>query len=207
MSENGARTAEIRPAPAGTRGRVDTNCPRLRRPSRGRRRQSTAERTTPTVQRVSLSSVGARRYAIAHVRGGGEMGHNEWYEQQGKYSCRADMPQMGRGGAAAATWIFRGDESRRRRGCHVNILRRRDAAAATWRFRGDGIWSRTARCSGTSRRRTRFTTLWTAPSTSRTRGSLLKCRARAGPRAASSWETPSIWHRIASWRASRVCRL
>jgi len=27
-------------------------------------------------------------YAIAHVRGGGEMGHNEWYEQQGKYLAK-----------------------------------------------------------------------------------------------------------------------
>ena len=24
-------------------------------------------------------------YAIAHVRGGGEMGHHTWYEKQGKY--------------------------------------------------------------------------------------------------------------------------
>ena len=24
-------------------------------------------------------------YAIAHIRGGGEMGHHEWYEKQGKY--------------------------------------------------------------------------------------------------------------------------
>ena len=32
------------------------------------------------------------------------------------YSCRVDMPQTGRGDAAAATLIFRGDESRRRRG-------------------------------------------------------------------------------------------
>ena len=27
-------------------------------------------------------------YAIAHVRGGGEMGHNLWYEQQGKYLAK-----------------------------------------------------------------------------------------------------------------------
>ena len=32
------------------------------------------------------------------------------------YSRRADSPRTGRGDAAAATWIFRGDESRRRRG-------------------------------------------------------------------------------------------
>ena len=34
------------------------------------------------------------------------------------YFHRAEIPPMGRGGAAAATLIFRGDESRRRRGCH-----------------------------------------------------------------------------------------
>jgi oligopeptidase B len=27
-------------------------------------------------------------YAIAHVRGGGEMGHHEWYEKQGKYLAK-----------------------------------------------------------------------------------------------------------------------
>ena len=35
------------------------------------------------------------------------------------------------GAAAAATWIFRGDGSRRRRGCHVDIPWGRVAAAAT----------------------------------------------------------------------------
>ena len=34
---------------------------------------------------------------------------------------RADIPRMGRGGAATATWIFRGDESRRRGGGDVDI--------------------------------------------------------------------------------------
>ena len=71
------------------------------------------------------------------------------------YFRRADLPKMGRGDAAAATWIFSGDESRRRRGRDVDIQRRRvaatprprrgysvetsrgDAAAATWIFRGD----------------------------------------------------------------------
>ena len=55
-----------------------------------------------------------------------------------------------RGDAAAATWIFRGGASRRRRGCHVDIpgryirrgeysgeICRGDAAAARWIFRGD----------------------------------------------------------------------
>ena len=46
---------------------------------------------------------------------------------QRKYVCRADMPRTSRGGAAATTWIVRGDESRRRRGCDVDILRRRVA--------------------------------------------------------------------------------
>ena len=50
-------------------------------------------------------------------------------------SRRADMPQTSRGDAAAATWIFRGDESRRRRG--------RDAAVATRTYESD-------RGSGTS---------------------------------------------------------
>ena len=27
-------------------------------------------------------------YAIAHVRGGGEMGHHAWYERQGKYLAK-----------------------------------------------------------------------------------------------------------------------
>ena len=27
-------------------------------------------------------------YAIAHIRGGGEMGHHEWYEKQGKYLAK-----------------------------------------------------------------------------------------------------------------------
>ena len=34
---------------------------------------------------------------------------------------RADLPRTGRGDAAAATWIFRGDESRRGRGRDVDI--------------------------------------------------------------------------------------
>ena len=60
--------------------------------------------------------------------------------------CDVDIPLMTRGGAAAATWIFRGDESRRdvgiprkddsrrRRGCDVAIPRRRDTAAAPSRI-------------------------------------------------------------------------
>ena len=45
---------------------------------------------------------------------------------------------MGRGGAAAVTWIFREDESRRRRGRHVDSpWRRGGAVAATWICRGE----------------------------------------------------------------------
>ena len=38
-----------------------------------------------------------------------------------KHVRRADVPQTSRGDAAAATWIFREDESRRRRGRDVDI--------------------------------------------------------------------------------------
>ena len=43
------------------------------------------------------------------------------------YFCRVEMSPMNRGDAAAATWIFRGDESRRRRRCHVDSTRGRRA--------------------------------------------------------------------------------
>ena len=45
------------------------------------------------------------------------------------YVRRADLPQTGRGGAAAATRIVRGNGSRRRRGCDADSPRRRVAAA------------------------------------------------------------------------------
>ena len=41
------------------------------------------------------------------------------------YCRRADIPQTSRGDAAATTWIFRADKSRRRRGDDVDIPRRR----------------------------------------------------------------------------------
>ena len=46
--------------------------------------------------------------------------------------------ELGRGGAAAATWLFRGDKSRQRRGCHADASRPRrgNAAAATRIVRG-----------------------------------------------------------------------
>ena len=48
---------------------------------------------------------------------------------------RVESPRAGRGDAAAATWIVRGDESQRR-GYSVETSRG-DAAAATWIVRGD----------------------------------------------------------------------
>ena len=87
--------------------------------------------------------------------------------------------------AAAATWAFRGDESRRRRGCHVGIpwrrvagchvgiprrrvaatprlprghsveTRRGDAVTATWAFRGDGSPAATWAFRGDASRRRR----------------------------------------------------
>ena len=87
-------------------------------------------------------------------------------------SRRGYIPQTNRGDAAAATWIFRGrrvaatprlrrgysvgDELRRRRGCDVDILRRRVAETprtATWIVRGDrgcdvDVRKRPARASG-----------------------------------------------------------
>ena len=45
------------------------------------------------------------------------------------YARRADSPLTNRGGAAAATWIFRGGNVRRRRGCDVDIPWRPRAAA------------------------------------------------------------------------------
>ena len=67
---------------------------------------------------------------------------------------RAPAPAIDRGymsrrrvAAAGATWIFRGGVSRRRRGCHVDIPRRRIAAAAgaTWISRG-GVSRRRRGC-------------------------------------------------------------
>ena len=53
--------------------------------------------------------------------------------------CDGDRPRTRRDDAAAATWLFRGDGSRRRRGRDVDRprTRRGDAVAATWLFRGD----------------------------------------------------------------------
>ena len=58
---------------------------------------------------------------------------------RGQRGRRGYSAETHRGDAAAATWIFRGDESRRRRGCDVDLPWRR-AAAATWIFCGDESW-------------------------------------------------------------------
>ena len=57
---------------------------------------------------------------------------------------RADLLKTGRGAAAVATWIFRGDESQQRRGSDVDISREE-----TSRDRDAEIRSRPARASGT----------------------------------------------------------
>ena len=41
--------------------------------------------------------------------------------ESGSYFRRADIPLTGRGGAAAATWMFREDKSRQRRGRDVDV--------------------------------------------------------------------------------------
>ena len=73
----------------------------------------------------------------------------EWHRRPGCKSKRAAaLPrlrrgysaQTSRGAAAAATWIFRGDESRRRRGTERGY-----AAAATRTVRGDGVGRRYAK--------------------------------------------------------------
>ena len=56
-----------------------------------------------------------------------------------------DISRASRGDAAAATWIIRGDESRRRRGCDVESPWRR-VAATPWLRRGKSV-------EGESRRR------------------------------------------------------
>ena len=48
------------------------------------------------------------------------------------YFRRADIPPKSRGDAAVVAWIFRGEESRRRRGRDVDIPRRRVAATPRW---------------------------------------------------------------------------
>ena len=47
---------------------------------------------------------------------------------------RGYFVETSRGDAAATTWIFRGDESRRRRGHDVDIPRRRVAATSSQDF-------------------------------------------------------------------------
>ena len=70
------------------------------------------------------------------------------------YVRRADVPKASRGDAAAATWLCRGDESRRRRGCDVDhpcitatTPRPRrgsfvETRRAPHRYNNDGPWER-----------------------------------------------------------------
>ena len=67
------------------------------------------------------------------------------------YVRRADIPWTGRGGAAAATRIFRGAGSRRRRGCDADIPWRRVAAAPRLR-RGCSVATGRGWKSGRDRR-------------------------------------------------------
>ena len=59
-------------------------------------------------------------------RGWDDLGYHPDHKSAGRhvldaaYVCCADSPRTGRGGAAAATWIVRGDGSRRRRGRDVD---------------------------------------------------------------------------------------
>ena len=68
------------------------------------------------------------RCARAQVMGGDDPALLEGGEGEQRiraelaYFGRVDIRQTGRGPAAAATWIFCGDELRRRRGCHVDII-------------------------------------------------------------------------------------
>ena len=57
------------------------------------------------------------------------------------YFRRADLPKTSRDDAAAATWIFGGDESRRRRGCDADIQRRQNLR----RGRCDGDFAKALR--------------------------------------------------------------
>ena len=80
-----------------------------------------------------------------------ELDENQTVEQR---RGRAAIPALvriddGRGDAVAATWIVRGDGSRRRRGCHVGRPRRRVAAtprlsrgSSEGAGRGDAAWFR-----------------------------------------------------------------
>ena len=72
------------------------------------------------------------------------------FDTPAMYVRRAELPKASRGDAAAATWIFRGDESRRRRGGDVDILWRRVAATprrGRGHFRGGEHHAAGTRCS------------------------------------------------------------
>ena len=76
------------------------------------------------------------------------------------YVCGADVPRTRRGGAAAATWIFRGGGLPRPRRGYSAETGRGDAAAATWIFRGDGSRPRRGRDADIPWRRAHASGTW-----------------------------------------------
>ena len=91
----------------------------------GRSWTPSAEKAVRAVSGDQIYSLGGETYAYV----------TEW----NGYSCRAAIPPTNRGGAAAATWTFRGDESRRRRGRDVDIPWRPARAAGT-RTARSAVW-------------------------------------------------------------------
>ena len=98
--------------------------------------------------------------------------------------CDVDIPpRRGRGAAAATTWIFRGHESRRRRGNDVNIPRTRVAAPPRLRrgYSADGGLAAAAAATWIFRRRGRgdaAAATSIAAETSRDVGSIAEARRR-----------------------------
>ena len=100
----------------------------------------------------------------------------------GACAVDVDIPRRKVGRRVNATWIFRGDESPRRRGRDVDIPWRRsrgDAAAATWTFRGEKSRRRRGRDVRVPSRRA-------GPNTSPKLRSMQECRA--GPPETETWD-------------------
>ena len=74
-----------------------------------------AGQSSPGLERISLSNLLAKDF-----KGKGWTKHKQLLRQE-QHVRRVGTTQTGRGAAAAATWIFCGDESRRRRGRNVEI--------------------------------------------------------------------------------------
>ena len=91
------------------------------------------------------------------------------------YFRRVDLPWTGRGDAAAATWMFRGETSRRRRGCDLEIQSRPAHASGT------RLWLRALRSRASPRRASPRSARRTPPSRA----------SRTSPPARSSLPTPS----------------